>query len=233
MRCRSLTSSRGTEVRYRVLALLAVMLCVLPAAAAGGSFVIDTAGVTAAVGETVQIPVSVFGAEGMSGYQIQLNTGNTASAKISVNPASASGLTYSDGTGILIWAGALQGKTISGDAELFLLDVTPKTATPVPLTLSVTQVFSGTAPAVAVPAYFGYETVLVIGKNTGEGNPLNQTPPEAEIPDMPQTDVSSDYPMPDVPPDSATKSAFPVPYWIMIVLAVTALVLLITLRKNV
>ena len=227
----SLTSSRGTEVQVRSLLLLILALSLLPAGVSAGSFVIDTAGVTASVGEPVQIPVRVIGASDLSGYQIQLNTGNTPAAKISVSEASADGIIYSDDTGILIWAGALRGETISGDAELFCLEVIPKTKSSITLTLSVSQTFSGTAPAVQVQNYQGYETVLSIGKNTGEGKPLDE---EEEVFAPPaESGGSYDYSMPDMPKPADTDAAFPIPYWILIILAVTALVLLITLRKNV
>ena len=146
-------------MKLKIISLI-LLLSLLPCGVQAGSFVIDTAGISAEAGETVQVPVKVFGADDLSGYQLLINTGKSPSAKISVNEESASGMTYSDDTGILIWAGAMRGETINGDKTLFLLDVTPNTKYPVTLSVSVTQTFEETAPAVQVKNYAGYEALM-------------------------------------------------------------------------
>lgn len=214
-------------MKLKIISLI-LLICLLPCGVQAGSFVIDTAGISAEVGETVQVPVKVLGADDLSGYQLLINTGKTPSAKISVNAESASGMTYSDDTGILIWAGAMRGETINGDKTLFMLDVTPNTNSPVTLSVSVTQTFEETAPAVQVKNYAGYETVLKIGENIGGVKEIS--------PDEPQND-DTQRPVDKETPNhlstpSKTEDGLSIPYWILIVLASTALVAMIIITKK-
>lgn len=214
-------------MKLKIISLI-LLLCLLPCGVQAGSFVIDTAGISAEVGETVQVPVKVLGADDLSGYQLLINTGKSPSAKISVNAESASGMTYSDDTGILIWAGAMKGETINGDKTLFLLDVTPNTKSPVTLSLSVTQTFEETAPAVQVKNYAGYEAVLKIGENIGGGKEVSSDVPLNENTQRP---VDKETPKhPSTPPK--TENGISIPYWILIVLASTALVAMIIITKK-
>ena len=214
-------------MKLKIISLI-LLLSLLPCGVQAGSFVIDTAGISAEAGETIQVPVKVFGADDLSGYQLLINTGKSPSAKISVNAESASDITYSDDTGILIWAGAMRGETINGDKTLFLLDVTLNTKSPATLSVSVTQTFEETVPAVQVKNYAGYEAVLKIGENIGGGKdvssdvPLNentQRPVDKETPKHPST-------------PSKTENGISIPYWILIVLASTALAAIIIITKK-
>lgn len=206
--------------------LIILLLSLIPCGVQAGSFVIDTAGISAEVGETVQVPVKVLGADDLSGYQLLINTGKTPSAKISVNAESASAMTYSDDTGILIWAGAMRGETINGDKTLFLLDVTPNTKSPVTLSVSVTQTFEETAPAVQVKNYAGYEAVLKIGENIGGGKEISPDEPQNDNTQRPADKENTERPAADA------ENGFSIPYWILIVLASTALAALIIITKK-
>ena len=206
--------------------LIILLLSLIPCGVQAGSFVIDTAGISAEVGETVQVPVKVLGADDLSGYQLLINTGKTPSAKISVNAESASAMTYSDDTGILIWAGAMRGETINGDKTLFLLDVTPNTKSPVTLSVSVTQTFEETAPAVQVKNYAGYEAVLKIGENIGGGKEISPDEPQNDDTQRPADKENTERPAAD------SENGFSIPYWILIVLASTALAALIIITKK-
>ena len=212
-------------MRHQIISLI-LILCFLPCGVQAGSFVIDTAGISAEVGETVQVPVKVSGADDLSGYQLLINTGKTPSAKISVNAESASAMTYSDDTGILIWAGAMRGETINGDKTLFLLDVTPNTKSPVTLSVSVTQTFEETAPAVQVKNYAGYEAVLKIGENIGGGKEISPDEPQNDNTQRPADKENTERPAAD------SENGFSIPYWILIVLASTALAALIIITKK-
>ena len=180
------------------------------------------------------------------------------SAKISVNKESASGMTYSDETGVLIWAGAMRGETINGDKTLFLLDVTPGTKSPVTISVLVTQTFTGTKPAVQVKNYAGYEAVLKIGENIGGGKEILPDDSEIEnngdtqryddkegidvpldLPDEPEIENNGDTQKPveieyfdtqEDLPDIDDSIQFP--YWILIIIASTALVILIIITKK-
>ena len=217
-------------MKLKIISLI-LLLCLLPCGVQAGSFVIDTAGISAEAGETVQVPVKVFGADDLSGYQLLINTGKSPSAKISVNAESASDITYSDDTGILIWAGAMRGETINGDKTLFLLDVTLNTKSPVTLSVSVTQTFEETAPAVQVKNYAGYEAVLKIGENIGGGKEVSSDETEIENNEDIQRPVDKETPKyPSTP--SKTENGISIPYWILIVLASTALVAMIIITKK-
>lgn len=217
-------------MKLKIISLI-LLLSLLPCGVQAGSFVIDTAGISAEAGETVQVPVKVFGADDLSGYQLLINTGKSPSAKISVNEESASGMTYSDDTGILIWAGAMRGETINGDKTLFLLDVTPNTKYPVTLSVSVTQTFEETAPAVQVKNYAGYEAVLKIGENIGGGKEISSDETEIENNEDIQRPVDKETQNhPSTQPK--TDNGFSIPYWVLIILASTALAAIIIITKK-
>ena len=217
-------------MKHQIISLI-ILLCILPCGVQADLFVIDTAGISAEVGKTVQVPVKVSGADDLSGYQLLINTGKTPSAKISVNKESASGMIYSDETGVLIWAGAMRDETIDGDKTLFLLDVTPNTKSPVTLSVSVTQTFRGTSPAVQVKNYAGYEAVLKIGENNGEGKEIFQDDKETENKDETQRPGDKEnFNRLETPPD--TEEGFSIPYWILIILASTALAVMIIVTKK-
>ena len=215
-------------MKLKIISLI-LLLSLLPCGVQAGSFVIDTAGISAEVGKTVQVPVKVSGADDLSGYQLLINTGKTPSAKISVNKESASGMIYSDETGVLIWAGAMRDETIDGDKTLFLLDVTPNTKSPVTISVSVTQTFTGTSPAVQVKNYAGYEAVLKIGENNGEGKEIQPDEPEIEDNRDTQRPVDKDNRLETLPD---TEEGFSIPYWILIILASTALAVMIIVTKK-
>ena len=61
-------------MKLKIISLI-LLLSLLPCGVQAGSFVIDTAGISAEAGETVQVPVKVFGADDLSGYQLLINTG--------------------------------------------------------------------------------------------------------------------------------------------------------------
>ena len=214
-------------MKLKVISII-LLICLLPCGVQAGSFVIDTAGISAEVGETVHVPVKVFGADDLSGYQLLINTGKTPSAKISVNAESALGMTYSDDTGILIWAGAMRGETINGDKTLFMLDVTPNTKSPVTLSVSVTQTFEETAPAVQVKNYAGYETVLKIGENIGGGKEISPDEPQNDDTQRPVDKETQNHP----PTQPKTENGFSIPYWVLIILASTALAAIIIITKK-
>ncbi len=214
-------------MKLKIISLI-LLICLLPCGVQAGSFVIDTAGISAEVGETVQVPVKVFGADDLSGYQLLINTGKTPSAKISVNAESALGMTYSDDTGILIWAGAMRGETINGDKTLFMLDVTPNTKSPVTLSVSVTQTFEETAPAVQVKNYVGYETVLKIGENIGGGKEISPDEPQNDDTQRPVDKETQNHPS----TQPKTENGFSIPYWVLIILASTALAAIIIITKK-
>ena len=214
-------------MKLKVISII-LLICLLPCGVQAGSFVIDTSGISAEVGKTVQVPVKVFGADDLSGYQLLINTGKSPSAKISVNEESASGMTYSDDTGILIWAGAMRGETINGDKTLFMLDVTPNTKSPVTLSVSVTQTFEETAPAVQVKNYAGYETVLKIGENIGGGKEISPDEPQNDDTQRPVDKETQNHPS----TQPKTDNGFSIPYWVLIILASTALAAIIIITKN-
>ena len=214
-------------MKLKIISLI-LLLSLLPCGVQAGSFVIDTAGISAEAGETVQVPVKVFGADDLSGYQLLINTGKSPSAKISVNAESASDITYSDDTGILIWAGAMRGETINGDKTLFLLDVTLNTKSPATLSVSVTQTFEETVPAVQVKNYAGYEAVLKIGENIGGGKEVSLDEPQNDDTQRPVDKETPKYPS----TPSKTENGISIPYWILIVLASTALAAIIIITKK-
>ena len=234
-----------SEFRQILLILLGISL--LTGTVSAGAFIIDTEGITASAGSTVQIPVRVEDAESLSACQLLINTGETNTAVISVNTASASGMTYSDETGILIWAGALKGETITGERTLFLLDVTPKNGEPIPLSVQVTQTFTGLNPAVQIENYAGYRTILQIGENTGGGESVQPAPtpeisasPSPEKPSkpaIPATESAEEtespvYPMPSVTDTKKEEAGFSLPYWVIIILAVSAFLLITAVLKK-
>ncbi len=161
----------------RLIPAFLLALCLITGiVAAAGTISIDTSSLTSTpVGTTVQIPVKITGASDVSSYQLHVNTGTTDQAVIQFNPASVADKISDSTTGNIIWMGRLQGyPSINGDTTLFSLDVTPKTAGTIDLSITVVEVFEGTATA-PVAGYTGSGATLTAtgtssGGSTGGGS---------------------------------------------------------------
>ena len=156
---------------HLIAAFLLALCLITGTVAAAGIISIDTGSLTSTpVGTTIQIPVKITGASDVSSYQLNINTGTTDNAVVQFNPASVADKIYNDTTGTIIWMGRMQGyPSINGDTTLFSLDVTPKTTGPIDLTVTVTEIFEGTA-ITPVAGYTGAGTTLTaIGPATGSG----------------------------------------------------------------
>ena len=80
-----------------------------------------------------------------------------------------------------------------------------------------------------VKNYAGYEAVLKIGENNGEGKEIQPDEPEIEDNRDTQRPVDKDNRL-ETPPD--TEEGFSIPYWILIILASTALAVMIIVTKK-
>lgn len=156
----------------RLISAFLLTLCLITGTVtAAGTISIDTSSLTSTpVGTTVQIPVKITGASDVSSYQLHINTGTTDQAVIQFNPASVADKITNDTTGNIIWMGRMQGyPSISGDATLFSLDVTPKTAGTIDLSITVVEVFEGTTTTPAAGYTGSSASLIATGAGGGGG----------------------------------------------------------------
>ncbi len=174
-----------------ILFLVLAALLAITGTVTAGVFSINTTGLTGTVGTTIQVPVMVTGATDLSGYQISINTGTTADAAVHLNETSLAGKGYDDLAGNVMWSGGMAQQTITGDATLFSLDVTPISGEDIPLTLTLTPwIYEHYGPIEQVDTYTGVGATLTVARSynitpsvTGNGsiNPGEKTPvPEGE-----------------------------------------------------
>ena len=155
-------SYHGIGIRLGLL--LITTLLILSGTAAAGSILIDTTGLTGTVGTTVQVPVKVTGASSLFSMELQLNTGDTADATILFNEESMKkhGLIYNQDTGKVTQINL----GITGDETLFSLDVTPKTASAVPLTVTIGKMREGSLDSLQPADYTAAAATLSISSVT-------------------------------------------------------------------
>lgn len=148
----------GTGIRLGLL--LITTLLILSGTAAAGSILIDTTGLTGEVGTTVQVPVKVTGASSLFSMELQFNTGDTTDATIAFNEESMKkyGLIYNQATGKV----AQINLGITGDETLFSLDVTPKTASAVPLIVTVGKMREGSLDSLQPADYTAAAATLSV-----------------------------------------------------------------------
>ena len=164
--------------------VLAALFTVTGTAAAAGTIIIDTDGLTGTVGELIQIPVKVTDPNNLSGYQLHINTGNRDDATILFDNVSTGNKPHSNDTGTIIWYEKLYGGNwVTTDSTIFYLNVTPISGDAIPLTLSVVEIYEGTASMPILPTYTGQGATLSVARSytitpsvTGNGtiNPAEQ-----------------------------------------------------------
>ena len=191
------TSSPFCKISGIILLAVLFLFC---GAAHAGSIFIDTTGVSGTVGETVQVPVKVTDAKSLYTLELKCGTGTTDVAVVSFNETSMQehGLIYSQETGKV----AQINLGITGEDVLFYLDVTPKKASDVDLTLSLLVTREGTIETVAPTIYTSSGATLSVSGSSTSGTPpvTPDTPPQTPTTPPVTPDIPQDAP--DTPPQN-------------------------------
>lgn len=181
------------------------MLTLFTGAASAGAFVIDTAGITGTVNQKITVPVIVQNAENICGFQITVK-GNQDAADIVFNRTSVSkGFTYDDTTGIIIWTGYSQNpfQSLSGNTEVFSLDITPKKSGELTISVEVTDTQAGSTLASATPVapYQGSSVILSVSgsSQTPVNPPVNPEIPTENPTISPETPTEDPTISPETP----------------------------------